>query len=66
MTIVTEVERAMGHHAPFTPKTYVPRVHFFVLFGCESYKPRQAAYDAKVVLHDQSHHLATEGPLVCI
>ncbi|KAH7845092.1 hypothetical protein Vadar_014966 [Vaccinium darrowii] len=63
LTIVREVELALDHRAPFTPATYVPRVHFFVPQGCDTYTPLLPVYLDTNVIRDRSTHIAYKNPL---
>ena len=65
VTIVREVELALDHRVPFTPATYVPRVHFFVPQGCDTYTPLLPVYLDTSVIRDRSTHIAYRNPLVC-
>ncbi|KAH7861341.1 hypothetical protein Vadar_024837 [Vaccinium darrowii] len=63
LTIVREVELALDHRAPFTPATYVPRVHFFIPQGCDTYTPLLPVYLDTNVIRDRSTHIAYKNPL---
>ncbi|KAH7858103.1 hypothetical protein Vadar_020029 [Vaccinium darrowii] len=63
VTIVREVELSLDHRAPFTPATYVPRVHFFVPQGCDTYTPLLPTYPDTSVVRDRSTHIAYRNPL---
>ncbi|KAH7864252.1 hypothetical protein Vadar_027471 [Vaccinium darrowii] len=63
LTIVREVELSLDHRAPFTPATYVPRVHFFVPQGCDTYTPLLPTYLDTSVIRDRSTHIAYRNPL---
>jgi len=63
--IVREVELALDHRVPFTPATYMPRVHFFVPQGCDTYTPLLPVYLDTSVIRDRSTHIAYRNPLVC-
>lgn len=66
VTIVREVELALELRAPFTPATYVPRVHFFVSLGCDTYILLLPSYSDTATLRDVSTHIAFKNPLACI
>lgn len=50
MSIVEAVLESLRSRPPFTPETYVPRVHFFEPSGCAVYEPKLPIYPDGLIL----------------
>jgi hypothetical protein len=64
VSVVEAVQASLRCRPPFTPETYVPRVHFFAPSGCSVYEPRLPLYPDELVLRDPETHISSR-PLVC-
>jgi hypothetical protein len=65
VTIVDEVRRVLRDRPPFTPESYVLRLHFIIPLGCETYEPQLPFYPEDQVLWDSATHMSNRT-LVCI